>query len=198
MVGSPQSREGDGMSDDPVLAATEPLNSDPGADEHAGLLGRALNSIGVFFALGILCSAGILFLEVVLRYAFDSPTIWVHETVIFINACAFVFGGLFVAARNAHIRVVLIYDTLSARWRRLFDIAISLACAVASAFFAWAAWQSVKKAAWTPQGEFRLETSGSAWSPPTPGLLKIFLFVILILMTIQFAIFAFNYLRKRA
>lgn len=184
------------MSDDPLLAAAENLHHDPGADEHAGRMGKTLNAMGIVFALGILCSAGILFLEVVLRYAFNSPTSWAHETVIFINACAFVFGGLYVAARNAHIRVVLIYDVLSERWRRVFDVTISLACAVSSAFFAWAAWQSVKKAAWTPQGDFRLETSGSAWNPPTPGLLKVFLFLILILMTVQFAIFAVNYLRK--
>lgn len=184
------------MSDDQQLAAAEKLHHDPGADANAGAMGRVLNAVSVIFAIGILCSAGILFLEVVLRYLFNSPTTWAHETVIFINACAFVFGGLYVAARNAHIRVVLIYDVLSAAWRRIFDITISIACAISSAFFAWAAWQSVKKAAWTPQGEFRLETSGSAWNPPTPGLLKLFLFFILILMTIQFAIFAINYMRK--
>lgn len=184
------------MSDDPLSAAAEKLHHDPGADPHAGPMGRAINAAGIIFAIGILCSAGILFLEVVLRYVFNKPTSWAHETVIFINACAFVFGGLYVAARNAHIRVVLLYDALSAGWRRGFDVVISLICAIASAFFAWAAWQSVKKAAWTPQGDFRLETSGSAWNPPTPGLLKVFLFVVLILMTLQFAVFAVSYLRK--
>lgn len=185
----------DPVSDAPLAAAPQ-LHRDPGADPHAGALGRGLNALGVVFALGILCSAGILFLEVVLRYVFNHPTQWAHETVIFLNACAFVFGGLYVAARNAHIRVVLIYDTLSAGVRRWFDVAISATCAVASGFFAWAAWQSVEKAVWTPQGDVRLETSGSAWNPPTPGLLKIFLFVVLIVMTVQFATLAVNYLRK--
>lgn len=184
------------MSNDDPLAAAEHLHQDPGADIHSGRLGRGINAMGIVFALGILGSAGVLFLEVILRYAFNSPTSWAHETVIFINACAFVFGGLYVAARNAHIRIVLIYDTLSPGAQRRLDAAISVVCAAASAFFAWAAWQSVKKAVWTPQGDFRLETSGSAWNPPTPGLLKVFLFVVLIVMTLQFAIFAVNYLRK--
>ena len=54
------------------------------------------------------------------------------------------------------------------------------------------------KIIWLGHGSFRLETSGSAWNPPYPGLLKIFLFVILILLAVQFAIFTVNYLRKKA
>lgn len=185
------------MQDNPLSAAEAALHRDPGAAPESGALGRAINALGVVFAIGILCSAGILFAEVILRYVFNRPTVWAHETVIFLNACAFVFGGLYVAARDAHIRVVIFYDNLRPMVRRWFDVAISLACALSSGFFAWAAWKSVEKAAWTPQGAFRLETSGSAWNPPTPGLLKIFLFVILVVLTVQFVLLALNYLRGR-
>lgn len=171
--------------------------ADSGAASAAGGLGRAINALGIVFALAILASAAILLFEVVLRYGFNRPTIWAHETVIFLNACAFVFGGLYVAARDAHIRVVLFYDRLSQQWRRRFNITISLACMLASLFFAWAAWQSVKKAVWTPTGAIRLESSGSAWDPPTPGLLKLFLFGILLVMTLQFAVLAYNYCRSK-
>lgn len=185
------------MQQDQLSAAEETLHKDPGAAPSSGALGRMINMIGVVFAIGILCSALILFLEVLLRYVFNSPTIWAHETVIFLNASAFLFGGLYVAARDAHIRVVIFYDNLRPKLRRWFDVVIPSACAISTAFFAWAAWQSVKKAAWTPQGDFRLETSGSAWNPPTPGMLKIFLLVVLIVMTVQFALIAINHLRGR-
>lgn len=164
---------------------------------EAGALGRAINAVGIIFALGILSSAFILLIEVVMRYGFNSPTRWAHETVIFLNASAFVFGGLYVVARNGHIRVVLIYAKLSERVRRVFDIAISFACLLATVFFGWAAWSSLERAVWKPDGSFRLETSGSAWDPPTPGLLKIFMFVVLVVMAVQFAILAVNYLRKK-
>jgi TRAP-type C4-dicarboxylate transport system permease small subunit len=180
--------------------APGPQETEPGLGgptPAAGLLGRVVNRGGIVFALAILASAGILGLEVVLRYVFNAPTTWAHETVIFLNACAFVFGGLYVVARDAHIRVVLIYDQLPARIRRIFDVAISVACLIATTFFAWAAWQSLVRAVWTPTGEFRLESSGSAWDPPTPGLLKIFLFAILIVMAVQFAVLAWNYARGR-
>jgi TRAP-type C4-dicarboxylate transport system permease small subunit len=170
-----------------------PNIADPGADPHAGALGRWINSLGIVFAIGILASAGILVIEVLLRYVFNAPTIWAHETVIFLNAMAFVFGGLYAVSRDAHIRVVLIYDILARKTKRLFNIGISLVCLGATIFFAWAAWFGVERSIWTPAGEFRLQTSGSAWNPPTPGLLKVFLFVIFILMAIQFLILTVSY-----
>lgn len=172
-------------------------NKTPDPVPESGIFGKAVNAAGLIFAIGILVAAGLLFYEVVMRYVFNAPTRWVHETVVFLSALAFVYGGLYAAAIDKHIRVVIFYDRLSSGMKRVFDVAISLICLVASLFFAWAAWLSVERAAWTPQGDFRLETSGSAWNPPYPGLLKIFLFVTLVLLVVQFAIFTVNYLRKK-
>jgi C4-dicarboxylate transporter DctQ subunit len=170
-----------------------PIEEEQDADPHAGVLGRWINSLGMIFAVGILASAAILVVEVLLRYVFNAPTIWAHETVIFLNALAFVFGGLFAVSRNTHIRVVLIYDILSKKTKRLFNIGISIVSFGATIFFAWAAWFGVERSIWTPAGDFRLQTSGSAWNPPTPGLLKVFLFVILIVMAVQFFILTVSY-----
>lgn len=164
---------------------------------EAAFLGSGITSLGSMFALAIVFSAAALIFEVAMRYGFNSPTQWVHETVIFLTAITFVYGGLYGASTDRHIRVVLIYDNLTPRLRRAFDIVISLACAFATALFSWAGWLVVQKAVWTPAGDFRLETSGSAWNPPFPGLLKVFLFVILIIMSVQFAILAINYARRK-
>ncbi|KZK78199.1 Tripartite ATP-independent periplasmic transporter, DctQ component [Pseudovibrio sp. W64] len=164
---------------------------------EAGLFGRIIAKLSALFSLAIVSSAAILIFEVAMRYLFNSPTIWAHETVIFLTATTFLFGGLYCASTNKHIRVVLIYDALSPELRRVFNVAISIACALASALFSWAGWLVVKRAIWTPAGDFRLETSGSAWNPPTPGLLKLFLLGILILMCLQFAILAVNYAKKK-
>lgn len=173
------------------------LHKDPGADPHSGRLGRLINSIGIVFAIGILASACILVIEIFLRYVLNAPTIWAHETVIFLTASAFVYGGLYVVARNGHIRVVLIYDYLPKHIRRYFDIGISIISVFASGMFAWAAWKGVQRAIWTPAGDFRLETSGSAWNPPTPGLLKVFLLFILVIMTLQFVVLVIAYFKKK-
>ena len=164
---------------------------------EAAFLGQGITRLGSIFAIAIVFSAGALIFEVVMRYGFNSPTQWAHETVIFLTAITFVYGGLYGASTDRHIRVVLVYENLSPRLRRAFDITISLACAFATALFSWAGWLVVQKAIWTPAGDFRFETSGSAWNPPFPGLLKVFLFLILIIMSIQFAILAINYARKK-
>lgn len=164
---------------------------------NAGRLGRAIESVGDFFAVAIVLSAAALIFEVVMRYGFGAPTKWAHETVVFLTAITFLYGGLLGAATNNHVRVVLLYDAFSPAVRRWVNVFISIACAVATALFSWAAWLVVKRAVWTPSGEFRLETSGSAWNPPTPGLLKVFLFFILIAMSCQFAVLAINYARRK-
>ncbi|MEI4485111.1 TRAP transporter small permease [Frigidibacter sp. MR17.14] len=175
-----------------------PVESPLGVPRAAGALGRVVERFGFIFAAGIVAAAVMLLMEVFLRYVLNRPTIWAHETSTFLCALAFLYGGLFVAARDTHIRVVLIYDALPAGIRRGLDIFISASSALASAFFAWAAWLMVAKSVWAPSGEVRFERSGSAWNPAIPAWTKIFLFVVLIVMTLQFAIFAWNQLRRSA
>lgn len=162
---------------------------------EAGLVGRVIDRLGIVFALGIVAAMAILIMEVVLRYAFNAPTIWAHETTIFLCAIAFVYGGLYSAARDSHIRVVLIYDYVPKPVRRVLDVCISLVCMVAALFFAYASVLMVGKAILLPDGSFRLETSGSAWNPPTPALLKIFLLIVMGVMAIQFLVLSWNYAR---
>jgi len=55
----------------------------------------------------------------------------------------------------------------------------------------------VKRAVMTPAGQFRLETTGSAWSSPTPALIKVFILVVMVLLVVQFLVLAVNYARNR-
>lgn len=184
----------DQRSQEVDLAATSEGTGHLAAE--AGLMGRLIDNLAYVFAAGIVLSAAILLMEVFLRYVLNSPTVWAHETTVFLCGLAFTFGGLYCTSRNSHIRVVLIYDILPAGLRRVFDVVISITCAIASGFFAYAAWHMVTRAVWTPSGEIRLETTGSAWSPPTPALIKIFIFVTMILLVLQFLILAVNYARR--
>ncbi|WP_265501537.1 TRAP transporter small permease subunit [Paracoccus beibuensis] len=163
---------------------------------QSGILGRWIDRLAIVPALGLVVAMLILIQEVVLRYVFGRPTIWAHETTVFLCAISFIYGGLLCAARDRHIRVVLVYDILPPAARRVADILISAVCGLSAAAFAWAAWQMVKRAAWRPDGSFHLETSGSAWNPAYPGILKILLMVALAIMALQFAILTINYARK--
>jgi len=162
---------------------------------QAGWLGRAITVAARAFAVCIIVAMAILVMEVFLRYVLNRPTIWAHETTIFLSAVTFIFGGLYCVARNTHIRVVLIYDIVRPSIRRVLDVVISMACLGASLFFTWASWLMVKKAMFRPDGSFFLETSGSAWNSPAPAILKIFLLCVLAVMSVQFLILTFNYAR---
>jgi C4-dicarboxylate transporter, DctQ subunit len=163
---------------------------------EAGRLGRLVDRFGYAFAVSIVAAGAILLMEVFLRYVFNRPTIWAHETTTFLCGIAFIYGGLYCAARNSHIRVVLIYDHVSPFWRRVLDVTISAASCIATLFFVYAGWIMVTRTTFTPGGEFRLERSGSAWNPPIPALLKIFLLVILGLLALQYLILAVNHLKR--
>jgi TRAP-type C4-dicarboxylate transport system permease small subunit len=162
------------------------------------LIGRLVNRAGILFAIGIVAAMLILIQEVVLRYVFNAPTVWAHETTVFLCGLAFIFGGLYCTARDSHIRVVLLYDNAGPRLRKFLDVTISLLSAAAAGFFSWAAWLMVQRAIFRPTGEIHFETSGSAWDPAYPAWVKLFLFAVMAVMALQFLVLAWNHARRAA
>ncbi|PJE28906.1 TRAP-type C4-dicarboxylate transport system, small permease component [Pseudooceanicola antarcticus] len=181
--------------DIPTMAIPDAVEIPPRTLPEAGRLGWLMEKVSAVFAIGIILAMAILVLEVVSRYFFGAPTTWAHETSTFLSAITFIFGGLLCVVRNSHIRVVLLYDLFRGRALKALNAVISLVCTISTGFFAWAAWRTVEKAIFRPSGDFYLETSGSAWNSPAPALIKIFLFLVLIVMSLQFLILAFNYMR---
>lgn len=130
-----------------------------------------------------------------MRYAFNAPTSWVHETTSAMTAVCFAFGGVYCLAIGKHIRVDLIYDAIPPAARRWLDIALCIVGFLACALMSWAAWSLAHRAFYTSAVTFRPETSGSA-SPPYSSDLKAVLFVMLCIMTVQFALQAIRHFRR--
>lgn len=166
------------------------------ADAVSGTLGKLIVKSAPLFAVGFLIAMGVLIFEIFMRHVLNRPTLWAHETTTFISAVGFIFAGLYCAARDKHIRVVILYDIAGPKMRKTLDVAISIICMISSGFFAWAAWLMVERAAFTPAGVIRLETTGSAFNAPYPGLLKVFMLLVLIVLTIQFLVQAINFARR--
>ena len=163
----------------------------------SGRFGRAVDALGVVFALLFVVVTVIIVLEIAMRYIFHAPTIWVHETTSFLTAVGFLFGGLYALARDKHIRVVLLYDRVRGHAKRTLNVAISLIGLFTVGFFAWAAMGTVQKAWFRPGGDFRLETTGSIFNPVYPALVKGFLLVVVLAMAVQFIVLIVNYSRGR-
>lgn len=148
-------------------------------------LDRLINSVGSAIAWLALIAMAISVWEVVMRYAFDSPTSWVHETVIFLIACIFALGGPFALARDKHIRIRIVYDMASPRLRRIFDIFNSVVTLLFTAGMSYAAYVMFWRASHNPTGDWQLERSGTSWNPPFPALTKGVILLAVAIMMVQ-------------
>lgn len=158
----------------------------PEDEQPRNLLDAAIIKLGNWLSLLFIFTVFISFYEVAMRYIFNSPTIWVHETASFLGGSLFVFGGLYAFASNKHVRVVLIYDIVSQRTRHYLNLVHHIVGIVFSGMMTFGAYTLADNAWFSPLGELRLNTSGSAWNPPFPALLKAIILICFCVLTIQF------------
>lgn len=148
-------------------------------------LDAAVEWIGKGFSWLVFVSMLISVGEVVSRYVFDSPTSWVHETTVFLIAVMFCLGGPVALARNKHIRVRVLYDTVRPSLRRWFDVVNGVIALAFCSGMSYAAYTLFYRSSHTPMGEWTLERSGTSWNPPFPTLTKGIIMVALMVMTVQ-------------
>lgn len=77
---------------------------------------------GKAISILVVCMIGILCWEVILRYAFNAPTIWAHEVSCHIFAAYSVLGGAYVLLVNEHVRSDVVYARFSPRGRAILDL----------------------------------------------------------------------------
>ncbi|UXI03157.1 TRAP transporter small permease subunit [Photobacterium sp. TY1-4] len=157
-------------------------------EQPRNLLDKLVLKIGNLLSLFFLITVAISFYEVVMRYVFDAPTTWVHETASFIGGSLFVIGGIYAFASNKHVRVVLIYDAVSGQTRKYLNLIHHLVGLAFAGMMAYSAFVMAQEAWFTPWGELRLETSGSVLNAPYPALLKGLIFITFCILVIQFVL----------
>ncbi len=175
----------------------EDIQPDKGEDVGFTWLDKAIVWLGKRLSLVFAAIVGVSFYEIVRRYVFDSPTLWVHETVTFAGATLFVIGGLYALATDRHVRIVLIYDAVSHRAQRWLRVVHHLLGLAFCGMLLFASWSMATEAVLAPWGGWRLETSGSAWNPPFPALLKVVILVAVAVMTLQFLLHLIRDLRGK-
>ena len=155
------------------------------AAEPKTALDRAVDRVGRWISYLFLVGVVISFYEVVMRYVFGAPTIWVHETTIMLVAVSFAYGGAYAVARDSHIRIGIIYNWVSPRTRRYLDILNAVLMLLFLIGIGYAALDFVGKSLFAPGGGIRLEGSGTAWNPVFPALVKSVLLFCIGLMAVQ-------------
>ena len=118
---------------------------------------------GMFYLAAILLSG----LEVLLRYAFNAPSVWNMEIVMVLCASAWLFSGCAVTQQHRHITVTVMELIVGERiWRVMSKIANSIAL-LAVLGLIWAFWEPASHVF------VSLERSGSAMDSPFPSFIRV-------------------------
>jgi TRAP-type C4-dicarboxylate transport system permease small subunit len=143
------------------------------------IVDRLSRSTGNWLSILFLVAVALTSYEVLMRYAFNAPTIWVHDVVIAVSAVCFVFGGAVASERRNHIQMASFTERVSPAWRRRLDLVCHGLAAVYLMMFLYGA------LVFAIPSVRLLETSGRAWDVPIPAFLKSVLALGAALMLVQ-------------
>lgn len=104
---------------------------------------------------------GVVFYDVVLRYVFDSATIWAYDMAYFFYSANFLLAGAYVLRYHSHIRVDVIFNLLSKRRQAIVEscfylfitiplFAVLFYSGIIFAIDSWTYWEKSAYTVWHP------------------------------------------------
>ncbi|MGF1474603.1 MAG: TRAP transporter small permease subunit [Geminicoccaceae bacterium] len=121
----------------------------------------------------------IIFYEVIMRYLFARPTLWVNEMSLWLGGMIYLLSGLYVMQQRGHIRIFILYD-LAPRWlQRILDLISTLFICLFAFAVVYGGFREARDKL------LRWETFGTAWDPPIPATIKPLILVTVVLIAIQ-------------
>lgn len=135
----------------------------------------------------------ISFYEVIMRYFFNSPTVWVHETTTAIVGMAMAYGGIYCFSNDSHISVTLVRDLFPKKWQKRIAIFVDCLVLVFAVGGSYAMYYMASRAVLTPAGDFYMQRSGSAMNSYWPTITKLFILFVFLILVLQ----AFLHLLKK-
>ncbi|MEP3346367.1 MAG: TRAP transporter small permease [Litoreibacter sp.] len=143
---------------------------------------RKMDRLAVFVGrvtmMLIVLLTSVMLYEVIVRYVFESPTLWANELSLWLAGFVFLCSGLYAMQQRSHIRIFLIYDMFPRTMQRVCDV-ISTSLIALFAFFLIYGGYGEAFAKFN-----RWETFGTAFDPPIPATLKpMVLFVVALVAT---------------
>jgi len=122
----------------------------------------------------------VMFIVVVLRYAFSIGSIALQESTVYLHALVFLIGAAYTLRHDAHVRVDIYYCKMGVRARAWVDLLGTLFLLIPTcAFIAWVSWDYVS-VSWSIH-----ESSMEAGGLPGVYLLKSVMLVMAALLLLQ-------------
>jgi len=87
---------------------------------------RSAYALGLFSGFLILVNGCFNCYEVIMRYFFNSPTLWVSETTIYVVIASNFFGLAYVLLEKGHVRLDFVISHLSERTALVLEIVTSV------------------------------------------------------------------------
>jgi TRAP-type C4-dicarboxylate transport system permease small subunit len=140
---------------------------------------RLVDRVGAAVSYLFVVIVAITAYEVLMRYAFNAPTIWAHELAVALAATCFVIGGPVVHQRQQHITISVIYDRMgpaAQHWARMLSSVLTLVCCMLLSYAAFLQSRVALRAG---------ETTGTALNWPIPAYLKTLFLAAVVLMAVQ-------------
>ena len=78
--------------------------------------------VGQYIASWTVIAVMVFYYEVIVRYAFNSPTNWAHESMFLLLGMQYLYAGGFALKEGSHVRVDVLYMNLSDKTKALFDV----------------------------------------------------------------------------
>jgi TRAP-type mannitol/chloroaromatic compound transport system permease small subunit len=77
--------------------------------------------------------------EVIMRHFFNAPTGWGYDTLWMLYSAQFMIGGAYTLLKKGHVRIDIVYNTLSPRGQLIFDtIVYAVVFSSIMILFTWA------------------------------------------------------------
>lgn len=83
---------------------------------------RFTDVTGKLIALSMLFLVATISYEVVMRYGFGAPTVWVYESSFMVNGAAFMLGSGYALLKGAHVRTDIYWENYSERKKGVVDL----------------------------------------------------------------------------
>jgi len=134
---------------------------------------------GKIFAVLIYPLVGGLTYEVILRYAFNAPTIWAYDVSYMIYGSHFMLGATYCLHRAGHIRTDIFYNRFSVRWQGRIDASLYLFLFFPGMIYFFLAGWTEALHSW----DILERSEASPWRPPLYPFKTVIPIAALLLMT---------------
>lgn len=144
------------------------------------LIERITGNVGVIAAWLVVPLVLATAYEVLSRYLLNAPTVWAFEIGYMMMGSHFLLGAAYTLRQGSHVRVDLIYGSVSPKTRAIIDVVGYLFLILP--FMLWLSWGlwDYFETAWVD-----METSGhSSWNPVVWPYRLVF-FVSILVLTLQ-------------